>query len=176
MANRWVCLSDAEIKAIKEYVNPEGPYNYRKELLSAVKKLEDRQKRISISSAKGKGRALQQWVCQRIADLFGIEYNQSDDDCLIHAREMGQSGVDVILRGEVGKEFPFAIECKSTEQMSMLSFIQQAQANSKDGKEWMVVFKSRSIPSPVVIIGWDVLEKLYMGQIGMPKKDGWGEK
>ena len=65
---------------------------------------------IKVSSRKAKGRELQYWVCRKIADIFHTEFNQQDDECLIHSREMGQHNVDIVLRGYVKKQFPFSIE------------------------------------------------------------------
>ena len=53
-------------------------------------------RRIKPSSAKAKGRSLQQWVCQKISDLLGIEWGKDE---LIASREMGQSGTDIRLLG-----------------------------------------------------------------------------
>ena len=52
---------------------------------------------IKTSSAKAKGRSLQQWVCQKISDLLNIPWGKDE---LIASREMGQSGVDIRLIGE----------------------------------------------------------------------------
>ena len=74
---------------------------------------------------------------------------------------MGQQGVDIILRGQAQEQFPFAIECKSTESMSMTSYIKQAQANERPGADWLVVYRSKVLSSPVAIMAWDTLEKLW---------------
>ena len=89
------------------------------------KKLDDADKRITVQSAKGKGRELQKWVCTRIAKLTNIPFDNKDDNCKIHSSEMGQSGVDIILRDEALQKFPFSIECKSTESINLRDFIQQ---------------------------------------------------
>ena len=64
------------------------------------------------SSAKAKGRRLQQWVCQQIASVTGLPFGK---DMTIASREMGQSGTDVRLVGEARDAFPFSIECKNQE-------------------------------------------------------------
>ena len=73
----------------------------QKECKRLIKKLKNAQKTIKVSSRKGKGRGLQYWVCERIAGMFGINFVQSDDTCLVHSREMGQHGTDIVLRGEM---------------------------------------------------------------------------
>ena len=69
-------------------------------------------KRISVASAKDKGRRLQQWTCEQISKITGIPWGYEDDK-EIQPRIMGQKGVDVILRGDALSLFPFSIECKS---------------------------------------------------------------
>lgn len=118
------------------------------------------EKSIKTSSCKAKGRNLQKWVCQRIADIFNIKFNNQDDQCLIHSREMGQSGTDVILRGEIYNKFPFAIECKNTEKLSLYPTIEQAKQNTKDNQDWLVVHK-KNRNEPIVIMSWEAFEKLF---------------
>lgn len=133
----------------------------KKECERLIKKFERAEKTIKVSSRKGKGRALQYWVCDRIAKMFGLEFVQSDDNCLIHSREMGQHGTDIVLRGFVYERFPFDIECKSCESLSIPEWVRQARENSKDNRDWLVVFKKQSIGGvPLVVMGWDCFEKL----------------
>lgn len=120
-----------------------------------ISKIKNAQKKIKISSAKGKGRGLQYWVCERIATMFGIKFNQQDDSCPIHSREMGLNGVDVILRGEIAQKFPYAIECKCCETLSLPQWIRQARQNAKGGKQYLLVVKKKSIGDPIVIMDWD---------------------
>ena len=111
------------------------------------------------ASCKAKGRSLQQWVCKQIANHFAIEYKQDDDQCLIHSREMGQSGVDVILRGEIYKNFLYDIECKNTEKLNLWATIKQARNNTKAGRHWLIVAK-KNHEKPIVILSWDAFIKL----------------
>lgn len=112
-------------------------------------------KRIKISSAKAKGRNLQKKVCKSISETIGIEYNQKSDQSLIRSREMGQSGTDVILRGDALKKFPFSVECKSTEHFNINETIKQAKQNVIDGTDWLVVHKRKSIKNPIVIMDYE---------------------
>lgn len=126
-----------------------------------IKKLERAEKKIKTSSAKGKGRGLQYWVCERIANLFGIEFKQGDDECLIHSREMGQHGTDVILRGEIGKKFPFDIECKACESLSIPDWVRQARTNKKEDRDWLLIFKKQTIGhEPLALMEWETFEKM----------------
>jgi hypothetical protein len=105
-------------------------------------------KRITNSSAKAKGRRLQQWVCQQISDFLGIPWGKDE---LIASREMGQNGVDVRLVGEAKERFPFSVECKAQETWSIPAWIKQAKANQLEGTNWLLVAK-RNRMEPVVII------------------------
>lgn len=108
--------------------------------------------RIKTSSAKAKGRNLQQWVCQKISDLTGYEWGA---DLPISSRPMGQSGTDVRLESQVKLLFPFSVECKCQESWSVHSWVEQAIKNQEKGMQWLLVCK-RSRKKPVVIIDADV--------------------
>lgn len=116
-------------------------------------------KRIKVRSAKNKGRILQNWICEKIANLFNVEFNNQDDQCLIHSREMGQSGCDVILRGEIYELFPFDIEAKNTEKVSLYKFIEQAKSNTKEGRDWLL-FHKKNRSNPIVIMDAEVFFKI----------------
>lgn len=115
---------------------------------------------IKTSSRKAKGRNFQYWVCQKIAERFEVEYKQADDDCLIHSREMGQHHEDIILRGELKHKFPFCIECKNQENLSVKDWINQSKSNQKENMEWMLVFKNKEI-TPVVCLDFETFLKYY---------------
>lgn len=176
MANRWVCLDDKELDALQALLRIALAYTSESEknwvssygegkAHKLYNKLKDSQKRIKISSAKGKGAELQKWVCQRISKLIDIPYAQSDDDCLIHSREMGLSGVDVVLRGRAKRRFPFAIECKNTNELSLVSAIKQAKDNQGSDDYWMLVFRHKAFQDTVAIISWEVFESIWKGEI-----------
>lgn len=162
MANKWVSLSQME-RAIIESALTDSDRGDPKEKEAILKKLRKADKRIAVSSAKGKGRELQQYVCRRISELIDIPYDNSDDSCLIHSREMGQAGVDVILRGEALKRFPFSVECKSTEQINLRNFIEQAKSNIKEGTEWLVILRTKSLAEDIAVMSWNTFEKLFKG-------------
>lgn len=141
-----------------------------KECLRLIKKFENAEKTIKVSSRKGKGRGLQYWVCNRIAKMFGIEFNQQDDNCLIHSREMGQNGIDVILRGEIFEAFPFDIECKSCESLSIPDWVRQARANKRENRDWLLVFKKQTMGhEPFAVMEWNTFEKIFLA--GRKEKD-----
>jgi hypothetical protein len=122
------------------------------------------EKSMNPRSAKNKGARLQKWVCQKIADIFDIEFDNQDDQCLIHSREMGQSGTDIILRGDIYNKFPYAIECKNTEKLSLYPTIEQAKNNTQLGQDWLIVHK-KNRSEPIVIMDWEAFEKLFKRSI-----------
>ena len=95
-------------------------------------------KRISVQSAKAKGRRLQQWAAQKISDLIGYAWGADE---MIASREMGQAGTDIRLIGDAKKDFPWSVECKAVEQFSMPSWIKQAEENRLPGTDWLLITK-----------------------------------
>jgi len=157
---KQVNLTDKEIQLLNdclgscEYFTPEG-LRLSKKLKKALDK-----KRIKISSAKGKGRALQYWMCRQISRIINLSYNQSDDSCLIHSREMGQHGTDIALRGEAARRFPFSVECKSSESFNMKETVKQAKQNQKEKTAIMIIYKCKEFKAPVVIMEWQPFSSL----------------
>ncbi len=77
------------------------------------------------SSAKNKGRLLQQYVARRIREVFGLE----DDD--VQSRSMGAPGEDLMLSPRARAFFPFAVECKNTRSCPGTPALEQAKANGR---------------------------------------------
>lgn len=160
MSNRWINFKDSQLDIIKQSL--EMLFKGKdKNVNPIVNKINRSLKKIKTSSAKGKGRNLQYWVCEKISELTRIPYVQKDDSCDIHSREMGQAGIDVILRGEALKKFPFSVECKATENLNLYDAILQAQQNQYKNTDWLVVNRKKNYPQPIVFMGWDTFEKLY---------------
>jgi len=108
-------------------------------------------KRITVQSAKGKGRRLQQWACQKISGVTGCKWGSSGDDKEIESRPMGQKGTDVRMESHVQALFPFSVECKAQENWNVHAWIKQAVANQIKGTDWLLICK-RSRKPPVIII------------------------
>lgn len=108
-------------------------------------------KRISISSAKAKGRDLQHWTCQKIAELTGCEWGASGEDKPIESRPMGQHGCDVRMESHVRALFPFSVECKRQESWSVPAWVEQAKKNRMDDTDWLLVIK-RSHKEPIIVM------------------------
>lgn len=121
-------------------------------------------KRISIQSAKAKGRKLQQWTSSKISEITGIKCGSDE---LISSRGGGQSGTDVALIGEAKTLFPFSIECKAQETYSMPSFIKQSKDNQLPNTDWLLVIK-RKQEKPTVTMDAESFFKMYEKTI--PKK------
>ena len=114
-------------------------------------------KRISVASAKAKGRELQKWTAQKISDITGIKCGKDE---LIESREMGQSGADIKLIGIAQKVFPFSVEAKRCEKIKLSKFIEQAKSNQKEGTDWLLITR-RSNEKAVISIDAEVFFKLY---------------
>ena len=133
-----------------------------KEVQRLIKKIEKSMKPITVASAKNKGRTLQYWVCEYLATVFGCTFNQSDDNCPIHSREMGQHNVDIVLRDYIYDLFRYDIECKAQESLSLGEWIEQAKTNKREGRDWLLVIKKQSIGEPFVVLDWGAFMNLYM--------------
>lgn len=158
MANKMVSLSTDEIKELLVMIQTSGKVH--DELSRISRKLEKATQRIKVRSAKQKGLNLQKWVCEEISEMTGIEYDQSSDQSEISSRPSGQHGTDVILRGEALKQFPYSVECKSSESLNLVETIDQSKANVVKGTDWLIVHRRKAIPDPIVIMDWKTFKKL----------------
>lgn len=107
---------------------------------------------IKTSSAKAKGRELQQFIAKKISLLIDLPWGKDEQ---IASREMGQSGVDIRLVGEARELFPWSVECKRQESWSVHSWIEQAKENRMPGTDWLLIAK-RNRQDAVVILDEDV--------------------
>jgi len=89
------------------------------------------------SSAKSKGRKLQQNVRDVILEQYS-EYLEPDD---VRSTGMGQSGVDVQLSPLAKRTFPFSIECKNQQSISIWACLEQTFTNLMDNTFGLLVFK-----------------------------------
>ena len=105
------------------------------------------------SSAKAKGRKLQQWVRNLLIEKLNIHPED------IESRSMGASGEDLIMARAARKKFPYSIECKNQESVNIWKSYEQAEENS-GGYEPIVVLK-RNKTKPLVLIDADYFVKLH---------------
>ena len=72
------------------------------------------------SSAKAKGRKLQQWFAQLMVDTLNLH----EED--LESRPMGSQGEDIIMGRESREKFPYSIECKNQETVNVWKAYEQA--------------------------------------------------
>lgn len=90
---------------------------------------------MKINSAKSKGRRFQQEVRDKLLEV-GIELEKDD----IRSASMGAPGEDILFSPAARKQFPFSVECKNVEKLSIWSCIDQSRANTPDGCTPVVAF------------------------------------
>ena len=103
------------------------------------------------ASRKAKGRRLQQAVRQDLIDRLGIDPGD------ILSTAMGQSGCDLYLSPAARARFPFAVECKHQETISLPAWWQQCTANAeKEGLTPLLLIK-RNREEPLAVLRWSDL-------------------
>ena len=90
------------------------------------------------SSAKAKGRKLQQWVRTLLIEKLNIHPED------IESRSMGASGEDLIMARAARKKFPYSIECKNQEKLNIWSALEQAEGNKGVSKPVLIFKRNRS--------------------------------
>tara|TARA_R110002020_G_C15901320_1_gene741008 strand:+ start:106 stop:510 length:405 start_codon:yes stop_codon:yes gene_type:complete len=96
------------------------------------------------SSAKAKGRKLQQWFTNKMVEILGLD---AED---LESRPMGSQGEDIIMGKQSRNKFPYSIECKNQEAVNLWKAYAQAEENCK-GYEPLVVLK-RNRSKPLVLV------------------------
>ena len=107
-----------------------------------------KKKRISVQSAKAKGRLLQNFVAKILSDITKIPWGEDE---LISSRSGGQAGTDLRLVGKAAVLIPFDIECKYQETFSIPAWIKQAKANTEEGRTWLLVCR-KNYMDPIVVL------------------------
>ena len=101
------------------------------------------------SSAKAKGRTFQ----QQLMRLLLAKFPQLEKDD-ITSRSMGAGGSDLLLSPAAKKLIPYDFECKSLAAFAGYNYIQQAEANTGEGRKPLAVVKANH-KKPVVIMYLD---------------------
>lgn len=104
------------------------------------------------SSAKAKGRALQDWMRVKLIE----EYDMYEED--IKTAVMGESGEDIKMARAAREKFPFSIECKNVEKLNVWEAYEQAKENS--GKYEPIVVMKKNRKKPLVVIDAETFIKL----------------
>lgn len=124
-----------------------------KRLNSLAKKIEKSMKPIKPRSAKNRGLNQQKRLCEKICSWIGIEFNQSDDTCPVHSRDAGLNGTDIAFRSkEVHDKFPYSIEVKDCNTISLPAWIAQAKENSTDEYPWMLFIHSQVLDEKDIVV------------------------
>jgi len=105
------------------------------------------------SSAKAKGRRLQQWV----RDLLIESLNVHPED--IESRSMGAGGEDLIMARAAREKFPHSIECKNVEKLNVWEAYEQAAANS--GNYEPIVVMKKNNKKPLIVVDAEYFVRLY---------------
>ena len=105
------------------------------------------------SSAKAKGRRLQQWFRDVLIEKLDVHPED------IESRSMGAGGEDLIMARAARSKFPYSIECKNQESVNVWNAYEQAKENSGD-YEPIVVLK-RNNTKPLVLIDADYFVRLH---------------
>ena len=108
------------------------------------------------SSAKAKGRKLQQWM----RDLLIEKLDVHPED--IESRSMGAGGEDLIMARSARKKFPYSIECKNQEKVNIWDAYKQAEENSKNYEP--IVILKRNNTKPLVLIDADYFVNLHLDE------------
>jgi len=110
------------------------------------------------SSAKAKGRRLQQFVRDTLIEFFNILYSTNKDEKFllteddIRSTGMGQQGEDIQLSSKARQVIPFNFECKNNEKLNIWSAIEQSELESiKHNTIPTVVFKRNRSKTYIVI-------------------------
>ena len=105
------------------------------------------------SSAKAKGRKLQQWFRNLLIEKLDI--HPAD----IESRSMGASGEDLIMARAAREKFPYSVEAKNQESVNIWKAYEQAEENSGDYEPIVVLKRNKS--KPLVLIDADYFVRLH---------------
>lgn len=96
------------------------------------------------SSAKAKGRKLQQWVRDKILETFPAL--EPDD---VRSTSMGATGEDVQLSPAARKVVPYQLECKNKARSQVHTYYNQAKEHGEH-EPLVIVKMDRDIPLAVL--------------------------
>ena len=102
-------------------------------------------------SSKAKGRRLQNFVRDKLRDIYTPELHEDD----IKSQTMGMTGEDIVLSPAARSICPFSFECKNVERLQMWRAIEQCETNRPDHSTSAVVFKKNG-KEPYIAIPFSV--------------------
>ncbi len=91
------------------------------------------------SSAKGKGRRLQNYLKDKLYDYFP-SLRKGD----VKTAVMGESGEDIILSPAARDVIPFSFECKNQERLNIWESLSQAEDNCEEYTPAVVFKRNRT--------------------------------
>ncbi len=100
-------------------------------------------------SAKNKGRKFQQWIRDKIIEVFDL----SPDD--VQSRSTGAGGEDIMLSSNAKKVFPYAIEAKNVERLNVWKAFEQACMYSMNTNLIPLLFIKKNHRMPLVVLSAD---------------------
>jgi len=106
------------------------------------------------SSAKAKGRLLQQCVARDVLSCFP---RLTEDD--VKSTPMGVNGPDVQLSQMARDMFPYSVECKAVEKLNVWSAWEQCRTNLNKGDTPLLIFK-RNRSEMLAVLPWPHLVEL----------------
>jgi len=113
------------------------------------------------SSAKAKGRRLQDWMREKLITKLGLHL----DTDLIKTAVMGESGADVKLIGNLKDSFPFSIECKNQEKYKgVYGALDQAATHSSCSKMEPLLVIKMNHRRPIVVLDAEYFLEVYFGR------------
>lgn len=105
------------------------------------------------SSAKAKGRKLQQWVRTQLIEE--LEIHEED----IESRSMGAGGEDLVMARAAREKFDYSIECKNVEKLNVWNAYEQAKVNAKNHEPIVIMKKNNK--RPLVVLDAEYFIKMH---------------
>mgnify|MGYP001292766354 CR=1 FL=1 len=90
-------------------------------------------------SAKNKGKRLQ----NKVRDIILEKFDKLEPDD-VRSITMGDAGEDILLSPAARRLFPFSVECKAQESLSIWSALEQAESNAGKHIPLLVFKRNRS--------------------------------
>ena len=101
---------------------------------------------MNVKSVKAKGRRLQNIVRDALRSAFPAL--ETED---IRSQTMGMTGEDIVLSPLARKSIPYSIECKNQERLQIWKSLQQAEDNTAENCEPLLIIK-RNGTKPYAVI------------------------
>lgn len=117
----------------------------------------------TVKSSKAKGRLLQQYVRDKILDMFPSLVKDTD----VRSAIMGEQGEDIKLSPKARALMPVSIECKSLAKVAVYNHYEQAIKNAPKDCEPLVVIKANR-KKPLVLMDLDHYLEFYRDKVSNP--------